>query len=151
MLRLAGEVADGAMLWLCNPEYIRAVVTPELRAGRERAGRTMEDFDVVAAVPQAVVAAVAVEHVGALATPQAVVAGAPAQQVAALAAEHPVAEAAAQQHVVVAAGRSSGSRMATPGSVSGGGATLAPVTSVSTDALWSPGVGSLLVVATLTA
>src|SRR6185436_3494956 len=33
MLRLAGEVADGAMLWLCNPEYIRAVVVPELRAG----------------------------------------------------------------------------------------------------------------------
>ena len=55
MLRLAGEVADGAMLWLCNPEYIRAVVTPELRAGRERAGKTMEDFDVVAAVPSAVV------------------------------------------------------------------------------------------------
>ena len=24
MLRLAGEIADGAMLWLCTPEYIRA-------------------------------------------------------------------------------------------------------------------------------
>lgn len=55
MLRLAGEVADGAMLWLCNPEYIRAVVVPELRAGRARAGKTMEGFEVVAAVPSAVV------------------------------------------------------------------------------------------------
>ena len=55
MLRLAGEVADGAMLWLCNPEYIRAVVMPELQAGRERAGKVMEGFEVVAAVPSAVV------------------------------------------------------------------------------------------------
>jgi alkanesulfonate monooxygenase SsuD/methylene tetrahydromethanopterin reductase-like flavin-dependent oxidoreductase (luciferase family) len=55
MLRLAGEVADGAMLWLCNPEYIRAVVVPELQAGRQRAGKTMEGFEVVAAVPSAVV------------------------------------------------------------------------------------------------
>ena len=51
MLRLAGEIGDGVMLWLCNPEYIRDVVVPEVRAGRERAGRTMEGFDVVAAVP----------------------------------------------------------------------------------------------------
>ena len=32
MLRLAGEVGDGAMLWLCNPAYVRAVVMPELPA-----------------------------------------------------------------------------------------------------------------------
>ncbi len=55
MLRLAGEVADGVMLWLCCPEYIREVVIPEVRAGRERAGRTLEGFDVVAAVPAAAV------------------------------------------------------------------------------------------------
>jgi probable F420-dependent oxidoreductase len=55
MLRLAGEVADGAMLWLCNPEYIRRVVVPELQAGRERAGRSLEGFEVVAAVPSALV------------------------------------------------------------------------------------------------
>ena len=55
MLRLAGEIADGAMLWLCNPEYIRAVVVPELHAGHERAGKTMDGFEVVAAVPSAVV------------------------------------------------------------------------------------------------
>jgi probable F420-dependent oxidoreductase len=54
MLRLAGEVADGVMLWLCNPSYIRDVVIPELTLGRERAGKTLEGFDVVPAVPAAV-------------------------------------------------------------------------------------------------
>jgi probable F420-dependent oxidoreductase len=54
MLRLAGEIADGAMLWLCNPNYIRDVVVPEVRAGRERAGKSLDGFDVVAAVPSAV-------------------------------------------------------------------------------------------------
>ncbi len=54
MLQLAGEVADGAMLWLCNPDYIRDVVMPEIRAGRERAGKSMDGFDLVAAVPAAV-------------------------------------------------------------------------------------------------
>jgi probable F420-dependent oxidoreductase len=54
MLRLAGEIADGVMLWLCNPSYIRDVVIPEVTAGRERAGLALEGFDVVAAVPSAV-------------------------------------------------------------------------------------------------
>jgi probable F420-dependent oxidoreductase len=53
MLRLAGEIADGVMLWLCNPNYIRDVVIDELRTGRERAGLTLDGFDVVAAVPAA--------------------------------------------------------------------------------------------------
>ena len=53
MLRLAGEIADGVVLWLCNPSYVAEVVIPEVRAGRERAGRTLEGFDVVAAVPAA--------------------------------------------------------------------------------------------------
>jgi alkanesulfonate monooxygenase SsuD/methylene tetrahydromethanopterin reductase-like flavin-dependent oxidoreductase (luciferase family) len=53
MLRLAGEVADGVILWLCNPSYIREVVIPEVSAGRERAGLTLDGFDVVAAVPGA--------------------------------------------------------------------------------------------------
>jgi F420-dependent oxidoreductase-like protein len=56
MLRLAGRIADGVVLWLCNPEYIREVVVPELTTGRERAGRGLEGFDVVAAVPSAVTA-----------------------------------------------------------------------------------------------
>lgn len=54
MLRLAGEIADGVLLWLCNPEYIRDVVAPEVTAGRERAGKGLEGFDIVAAVPAAV-------------------------------------------------------------------------------------------------
>jgi alkanesulfonate monooxygenase SsuD/methylene tetrahydromethanopterin reductase-like flavin-dependent oxidoreductase (luciferase family) len=54
MLRLAGEIADGVMLWLCNPAYIRDVVVPEVKAGRERAGKTLDGFDVVAAIPAAV-------------------------------------------------------------------------------------------------
>jgi probable F420-dependent oxidoreductase len=54
MLRLAGEVADGVLLWLCCPDYIRDVVIPEVTAGRERAGKTLEGFDIVPAVPAAV-------------------------------------------------------------------------------------------------
>ena len=42
------------LLWLCNPAYIRDVVVPEVRAGRERAGLTLEGFDIVPAVPAAV-------------------------------------------------------------------------------------------------
>jgi len=54
MLQLAGEIADGAMLWLCNPDYIRDVVVPEVTKGREKAGRTLEGFDIVAAVPSGI-------------------------------------------------------------------------------------------------
>jgi alkanesulfonate monooxygenase SsuD/methylene tetrahydromethanopterin reductase-like flavin-dependent oxidoreductase (luciferase family) len=54
MLRLAGEIADGVMLWLCNPNYIREVVVPAVRDGRERAGKSLDSFEVVAAVPAAV-------------------------------------------------------------------------------------------------
>jgi alkanesulfonate monooxygenase SsuD/methylene tetrahydromethanopterin reductase-like flavin-dependent oxidoreductase (luciferase family) len=53
MLRLAGEIGDGVMLWLCSPAYIRDVVIPEVTVGRERAGLTLEGFDVVPAVPSA--------------------------------------------------------------------------------------------------
>jgi F420-dependent oxidoreductase-like protein len=51
MLRLAGEIGDGVMLWLCNPDYIRDVVVPAVTEGRERAGKGMEGFEIVAAVP----------------------------------------------------------------------------------------------------
>jgi alkanesulfonate monooxygenase SsuD/methylene tetrahydromethanopterin reductase-like flavin-dependent oxidoreductase (luciferase family) len=53
MLRLAGEVADGVVLWLCNPNYIRDVVVPCVREGREQAGKGLDGFDIVAAVPSA--------------------------------------------------------------------------------------------------
>lgn len=62
MLRLAGEIADGAILWLCTPPYIRDVVIPALREGRERAGKTLDGFDVVAAVPSGVVEDAADAH-----------------------------------------------------------------------------------------
>jgi len=54
MLRLAGEIADGVILWLCNPNYIRDVVVPGVRAGREKAGLGLDGFSIVAAVPGAV-------------------------------------------------------------------------------------------------
>jgi alkanesulfonate monooxygenase SsuD/methylene tetrahydromethanopterin reductase-like flavin-dependent oxidoreductase (luciferase family) len=53
MLRLAGEIADGVMLWVCTHAYVRDVVIPEATKGREKAGKTLEGFDVVAAVPAA--------------------------------------------------------------------------------------------------
>src|SRR3954467_10336779 len=53
MLRAAGEIADGVILWLCNPEYIERVVVPEGTIGRERAGKPLDGFDIVAAVPSA--------------------------------------------------------------------------------------------------
>jgi alkanesulfonate monooxygenase SsuD/methylene tetrahydromethanopterin reductase-like flavin-dependent oxidoreductase (luciferase family) len=53
MLRLAGEMGDGVMLWLCNPSYIRDVVVPAVAEGRERAGKSLADFEIVAAVPAA--------------------------------------------------------------------------------------------------
>jgi F420-dependent oxidoreductase-like protein len=54
MLRLAGELADGVILWLCEPTYIREVVVPEVTKGREKAGKPFDGFDIVAAVPSAV-------------------------------------------------------------------------------------------------
>jgi F420-dependent oxidoreductase-like protein len=51
MLELAGEIADGVSLWMCAPDYIRDVVVPAVRRGREKAGRSLEGFEVEAAVP----------------------------------------------------------------------------------------------------
>jgi F420-dependent oxidoreductase-like protein len=51
MLELAGEIADGVSLWMCAPVYIRDVVVPTVRKGREKAGKTMEGFEIEAAVP----------------------------------------------------------------------------------------------------
>ena len=53
MLRLAGEIGDGVLLWLCNPDYIRDVVVPEVRTGRERAGHSLDGFEIAPAVPSA--------------------------------------------------------------------------------------------------
>jgi F420-dependent oxidoreductase-like protein len=54
MCELAGEIADGAILWLCPPDYVRDVARPAIERGRRRAGKTIEGFDLVAAVPLAV-------------------------------------------------------------------------------------------------
>jgi len=51
MLELAGELTDGIVLWMCAPQYIERHVIPAVRAGREKAGKSMEGFEVVAAVP----------------------------------------------------------------------------------------------------
>jgi alkanesulfonate monooxygenase SsuD/methylene tetrahydromethanopterin reductase-like flavin-dependent oxidoreductase (luciferase family) len=62
MLRLAGEIADGVILWLCNPHYIRDVVVPELRIGRERAEKTLDGFEIVAAISGALTDDVTAAH-----------------------------------------------------------------------------------------
>jgi F420-dependent oxidoreductase-like protein len=51
MLELAGEIGDGVSLWMCAPDYIAEVVVPTVRRGREKAGKTLEGFEVEAAVP----------------------------------------------------------------------------------------------------
>ena len=51
MLDLAGELADGVVLYMCTPDYVRDHVVPAVKAGREKAGKTLEGFDIVSAVP----------------------------------------------------------------------------------------------------
>jgi len=53
MLELAAEIGDGVILWLCTPAFIREVGLPAIRRGRERAGKPLEGFEIVAAVPAA--------------------------------------------------------------------------------------------------
>ena len=47
--------ADGVLLWLCCPDYIRDVVIPEVTRGPRTGRKTLEGFDVVPAVPTALV------------------------------------------------------------------------------------------------
>ena len=54
MLELAGEIADGVILWLCPPAYVHEVALPALERGRRRAGKALAGFEIVAAVPLAV-------------------------------------------------------------------------------------------------
>ncbi len=54
MIRLAGEIADGIVLWACPASYVRDVVVPEVRAARRAAGKDPLAFDIVAAVPASV-------------------------------------------------------------------------------------------------
>ncbi|HKW59703.1 MAG TPA: LLM class flavin-dependent oxidoreductase [Candidatus Dormibacteraeota bacterium] len=54
MLELAGELADGVVLYMCNPAYIRDEVIPAVRRGREKTDRPMDGFEIVAAVDSCV-------------------------------------------------------------------------------------------------
>jgi F420-dependent oxidoreductase-like protein len=51
MLDLAGELTDGVVLWMCAPNYIRDHVVPIVKAARERVGKSLEGFEIVAHVP----------------------------------------------------------------------------------------------------
>lgn len=46
MIQLAGEIADGLFGNFYTPEYLREVVLPNLRIGAQRAGRSLDSFDV---------------------------------------------------------------------------------------------------------
>jgi len=46
MVQLAGELADGLVLWMCPPSYISDVVMPNLRAGWARRERPRGEFPV---------------------------------------------------------------------------------------------------------
>ncbi len=50
MLELAGELADGVVLYMCPPGYIRDKVIPAVTAGREKVGKSLDGFEIVAAV-----------------------------------------------------------------------------------------------------
>ncbi len=50
MLELAGELADGVVLYMCAPDYVRKQVVPSVRAGREKADKSLEGFEIVAAI-----------------------------------------------------------------------------------------------------
>jgi alkanesulfonate monooxygenase SsuD/methylene tetrahydromethanopterin reductase-like flavin-dependent oxidoreductase (luciferase family) len=53
MCRLAGELADGLVLWLCEPDYIERTVIPAVREGAESAGRDPAEIEIVAAITTA--------------------------------------------------------------------------------------------------
>ncbi len=47
MLQLAGELADGVILWMSSPQHLKNVVLPNLAIGAERAGRSVADLEVL--------------------------------------------------------------------------------------------------------
>src|SRR5690242_8971918 len=53
-LEQTGEIADGALLIFPSAEHIEDTALRHLRAGREKAGKTMEGFDVCPTLPLAV-------------------------------------------------------------------------------------------------
>ena len=51
MMRLAGELADGILGYCYSAEYVRDTCCRNLRAGAERAGRSLDGFDVACGFP----------------------------------------------------------------------------------------------------
>ena len=51
MLRLAAELADGIVLWMCSPRYIRETIRPTIDEALAKHGRDPSTFDIIAAVP----------------------------------------------------------------------------------------------------
>jgi probable F420-dependent oxidoreductase len=51
MTRLAGELADGIIGYFYSAAYLRDTVMPNLRAGAERGGRSLDSFDVACGFP----------------------------------------------------------------------------------------------------
>ncbi|WP_327405246.1 MULTISPECIES: LLM class F420-dependent oxidoreductase [unclassified Streptomyces] len=52
-LEQTGEIADGALLIFPSAEHLEDTAIRHLRAGREKAGKTLEGFDIVPTVPLA--------------------------------------------------------------------------------------------------
>ncbi|WP_326693073.1 MULTISPECIES: LLM class F420-dependent oxidoreductase [unclassified Streptomyces] len=53
-LQQTGEIADGVLLVFFSPEHAEETTLQHLRAGREKAGKPLEGFDVCPTVPMAV-------------------------------------------------------------------------------------------------
>jgi probable F420-dependent oxidoreductase len=51
MTRLAGELADGILGYCYSAAYVRETVLPNLRAGAERARRSLDGFDIACGFP----------------------------------------------------------------------------------------------------
>src|ERR1700694_4260732 len=51
MLELAGEQADGVVLWMCSPTYVRNHVVLAVTAARQKVGKTMDGFEIVPHAP----------------------------------------------------------------------------------------------------
>ena len=54
MAQLAGELADGILGYCYSEQYLREVVVPNVRIGAEKAGRSLEGFDLAVGFPSVV-------------------------------------------------------------------------------------------------
>ncbi|WP_409462537.1 LLM class flavin-dependent oxidoreductase [Amycolatopsis sp. GA6-003] len=51
MCFLAGELADGLVLWMCTPGYVADVALPKVQAGLREGGRDTADFGITVVIP----------------------------------------------------------------------------------------------------